>query len=225
MYDRLMDMLAQAPEVLQKSDRIPQLPPHLLLPALIDLAESVRAADGSLQAYYAELLMSSATPLFWEEPSRLTTLDESPAAVSQSPQDQDVKIRFKDLEAARTLTMYWAMLALSWSGIHDLYMTFTHLLASNIIPDALRPAVQGLLTEPPDWRDPVRKVCRSIHYCISDRSSGIGIMHIAVPLDIVTNVMRNRTGCGKEYSEALRVGKEIQSEWIRVNQFDLVCDT
>jgi hypothetical protein len=225
MYDRLMDMLAQAPEVLKKSDVIPQLPPHLLLPALIDLAESVRAADGSLQAYYAELVVSSTTPLFWEEPARLTTLDESPAAAPEAPQEEDVNLRFKDLEAARTLTMYWAMLALSWSGIHDLYMTFAQLLASNIIPDALRPVVQGLLTEPPDWRDPVRKVCRSVHYCISDRNSGIGIMHIAVPLDIVTNVMRNRTGCEKEYLEALRVGKEIQSEWIRVNQFDLCSDT
>jgi hypothetical protein len=157
VHDRLLDLLAMVPEVLQKSDELDQQPPHLFLPAFVELAEEVRATDAKLHSFFTEYMESSADPLYWEESPRMVTVDDGFESLTVSDGDRDFGLNFKDLETARVLTLYWAMLALSWSGLTDIYSGLTQLLAGNMIPPALTPIVQRLIAEPRDWRDPVSR--------------------------------------------------------------------
>ena len=229
MYDRLLDHLAGAPDVLQKGDQLGQTPPHLFLPALVEMIEEVRAADSRLQAYYAKLSACSTAPLYWEVPAAVTMLDVSNSHdygnsdcndTLVSDRDVRVALRFHDLEMARILTLYWAMLSLVWSGLTDLYSTVEALSSNNLIGSQMEQVLGHIALEPKDWLEPARRVCQSVEFCSSSEGSpGVGSLLIAAPLDIVIDVMKRRSGCNAEYQSAVKARKEISRKHLRVLQF------
>ncbi len=127
--------------------------------------------------------------------------------------------KFRDYETSQTLTLYWAMLAMSWSVLSDLCSEFAKLTSNhNLICQKLQPVLEHLPLKPKDWMDPCRKVCQSVQYCSSEGLGEVGPLRISVPLDMVTEVMRGRPECAEEYSNAVKVGKDISLTWLKILQ-------
>ncbi|KAK5175406.1 uncharacterized protein LTR77_000545 [Saxophila tyrrhenica] len=219
MNDRLFDLLSLAPEVLQKSDRLPSIAPGAFMPALLDLAHDVAMTDSKLQAFYAELVESSPDPLYWEEPSRGVTLEGNLQSNPLQVDCETTAFRFRDYDTATTLCTYWALLAMSWSGMTDIQNTLLDMTRNNLICAQLVPAVKHLTLEARDWLDPVRKVLKGVRFCSTEGTGEVGPTKLAIPLDIVTDVMKGRSGCAKERAEAVRIGEEISSRFLRIMQF------
>ena len=214
----MLDLLAEGPKVLQKADKLESMPPQRFVPAVMELMEELLALEHRMQAYYADLSMSSPGPLFWESPTTITAIDDL-NNVSQSLDSTAVKsLHFHDIEMERILTLYWDTLSMILSGLNDLWGAVQALLSSGLLGKFQH--VHGALAlEPRDWLEPVRKVCRSADYCKSDLGQGIGALVIAAPLDVVLGVMKNRSGCSAEFAEAKRVREDISRNWLRVLQF------
>ena len=218
MQDLLLDLLAEGPEILQKADKLGSMSPQHLVPTIMELMEELLALEHRMHAYYTELSISCSGPLFWESPPPITAIDDLTGS-SQSPDPTTgIKLQFHDIEMARILTLYWAMLSMILSGLNDLWGAVQSLLSSGLLGQFQH--VHGSLAlEPRDWLEPVRNVCRSADYCKSDLGQGIGAVVIAAPLDIVLGVMKSRSGCSAEYAEAKRVREDISRNWLRVLQF------
>lgn len=209
-YDRLLDLLALGPDILEKGDRLAHNAPHLFFPAVIEMIEELRAVDNKLQNFYVELLGSSTEDLYWEASAALTTsyADES-----------GIALHFPDLETARVLTLYWAALSMVWAGMADLYTIVERLSSNSAVGDSVKQVLRGIALEPKHWLEPARKVCQSVEYCHSQGVPGVGPLMIAVPLDMVLSNMKNRPGCAKEYQEAMEVRKEISEKWLHLLEF------
>jgi hypothetical protein len=103
-----------------------------------------------------------------------------------------------------------------WSGLNDLWAAAQALLTNDLLGPQIH---RSLALKPRSWLEPIRKVCQSVNYCKSEALQGTGNMAIAVPLDIVLGVMKNRSGCDSEYEEAKRAREEISRNWLRILQF------
>lgn len=211
-WDCLIDLLAEGPDVLHKADRLESMLPDRFLPAVIELIEELLALENRMQAYYASLSTSYSGPLFWELNPPITAINDSPAMEAESRS----AIHFHDIDLARILTLYWSTLAMVWSGLNDLWGAAQALLANDLLGPQIH---HSLALKPRNWLEPIRKVCKSVEYCTSEELQGLGNMAIAVPLDVVLGVMKNRSGCDSEYKEARRAREEISQNWLRVLQF------
>ena len=220
-WDSLLDLLAEGPEILQKADRLETTPPHQFLPAVIEMIEDLLALENRIQIYYADLSRSYSEPFFWELPPAVTCVHDSDSDGSTCPSQPAFRsaLYFGDIELARILTLYWAIQSMVWSGLNDLWGAAQGLIASNMLGPEFEQVHRSLALGPRDWLEPIRKVCQSFDFCSSEASQGLGPMVIAVPLDIVLGVMKNRSGCDAEYKEARRVRQDVSRNWLRVLQF------
>ena len=220
-WDSLIDLLAEGPAILEKSDQLSKLPPHELLPNVIEIIEELLALDNSMQTYLSCLTNIYSGPLYWELPSLVTPLDLSDDWLQTVHAANSTIIHFLDIEIARTLTLYWSMLTMIYSGLNDLWGAMQSFLSDEILKVKFEQIYLSLAFGTKDWREPARKVCQSVQYCNDNAeiSQGVGNVVIAVPLDIVLGVMKNKTGCDAEYREAKRARQEISRNWLRLLQF------
>ena len=179
MYDKLLDLLAIGPEVLEKGDRLGQATPNQFFPALVEVVEEVRVLDSRLQTYYAELSSFYPGLLYWEAPSAVTILDDSDKNAGVVDSNALTPFRFRDIEMARILTLYWAMRALVWAGLTDLHATVETMSSQNVLGTEAKQVLHYLALEPKSWLEPVRKVCQSVEFCNSEGPPGIGPLILA----------------------------------------------
>lgn len=203
MFDRLIDLLAMGPVVLEKGDRVGQVLPHLFLPALVEVVEEVKTLDSRLQTYYTELSDGYSGPLYWESSSAVTTLDDRGDTAGALDCGALTPFRFRDIEMARILTLYWAMLAMVWAGLTDLYTT----VEENITASEAEQVLHLLALEPKNWLEPIRKVCQSVEFCTSEGPPGIGPLVLAVSIQkptcsfSFTDSRTGSAGCGQRHYE------------------------
>jgi hypothetical protein len=218
-WDSLLDLLAEGPEILQKADRLEGTPPHQFLPAVLEMIEDLLALENRMQVYYADLSRSYSEPLFWDISPVVTGVNDFDGSTCPSEPAIRSALHFRDVEMARILTLYWAIQSMVWSGLNDLWGAVQGLTTNNSLGPEFEQLYRSLALGPRDWLDPIRKVCQSLDFCNSEASQGLGPMVIAVPLDVVLGVMKNRSGCDAEYKEARRVRQDVSRNWLRVLQF------
>ena len=209
-YDRLLDLLALGPEILEKGDRLGDTSPNLFVPTLIEMIEEVCAVENKLQSFYSDFTDNSTEDLYWESSGTIS----EPG--SYGPR---IQLQFRNLETARILTLYWATLSMVRTGMTDLHANIEQLSSNTALGDSLEQVLRSIAPEPRDWLEPARKVCQSIGYCSSIGPPGVGLLMIAVPLDMVLSNMKHRPGCGAEYKEAMKSRKEISKEWLHILEF------
>ena len=218
-WDSLLDILAEGPQVLEKADQLERAPPHQFLPAAIEMIGDLLALENRMQMYYRDLSKSHSEPFFWELPPVVTGVNDLDGSTSPSQAVDRLSLHFRDVELARVLLLYWGIQSMVWSGLNDLWVAAQALMANSMLGPGFEQVHRSLSLGPRDWLDPIRKVCQSFDFCTSEASLGLGPMIIAVPLDIVLSVMKNRSGCDAEYKEAGRVRQDVSRNWLRVLQF------
>ena len=183
------------------------------------MLEDVQTIDLRLHNFYSDLSEFYGVALYWEVPSVAGAFDVNYDTHYISGNNSWTALQFPNLEVARILTLYWSMLSLVWSSLADISATLHRLSLNNLVGSEADRITRNLATKPKDWLDPARKVCQSVNFCTSNEALGIGALMIAVPLSIVIDVMKDRSGCELEYNKAVEARNEISRRWLRVLQF------
>ncbi|KAK3723034.1 hypothetical protein LTR37_002180 [Vermiconidia calcicola] len=230
--DKLIDICTLGPEMLLKAKRLSSLPPAQTLPAALNIVQDLGRSVAKLETIYAELYASYPQPMYWERPlpeAEVTSFAEVTCESgivdhSRDPLIFPPALHFHDLELASTLSMYWSMSAIAWSGIADLHNLFSRFNATTIFASAFHAAgtiAAGLTPETlqQQWTEKVRKILQSVAYCTSAAALGHGPPRIATALNVVIDVTKHKEVCASEHAWALRARREIGSRWISMLRY------
>ena len=133
IFDKIVDIVAFAAEVASIANGVPMLPQDQLLPTALVILKKLSSVHSKLQAFYSELDAEFPGPLYWEQ--ALPTEPDISGDKHNSDLTFAPALCFPNLQAASTITTYWAICTLFWAGQIDLYNLFaahgmTHIFTS-----------------------------------------------------------------------------------------------
>ncbi len=199
--DRLIDILLEAPAVMDLSDRLASIKaPGKLIKAVLEITDLCWDLDRKLSNFYDDLSVAANGPLFWPV---LSSLSAKVQELDRQDEDDDlfstVEYQFIDFKRATTLTYYWAICLLLHSGMCHLYGILEQLRpaigelrnqCSESEKDAIDAMLEGRAPPPLEHRREfislVRHICHSVQFCSQDN---LGLSVITAPLDIVVGVL------------------------------------
>ncbi|KAK3687031.1 hypothetical protein LTR37_019240 [Vermiconidia calcicola] len=230
--DKLIDICTLGPEMLLKAKRLSSLPPAQTLPAALNIVQDLGRSVATLEIIYADLYASYPQPMYWERPlpeAEITSFAEVTCESgivdhSRDPLIFPPALHFHDLDLASTLSMYWSMSAIAWSGIADLHNLFSRFNATTIFASAFHAAGATAADLTPEtlqqqWTEEVRKILQSVTYCTSAAALRYGPPRIATALNVVIDVTKHKEVCASEHAWALRARREIGTKWISMLRY------
>jgi hypothetical protein len=213
-YDRLLDLLLEAPSLLTKADRLAHLPPHQLLQSAVDLIKNCSRVNWDLEKFYGELEDVPNGPLYWAVSS---SLGREQGDATLFP----FSYRFLDNQIASVLILYWATLTVLWSGMCHLYETIGRLTT-------LKPTNEGQLagtfivmsaSEEPeyfqipqlgrcrDFMGMALNVCQSVEFCMAEE---IQARAVVAPLNMIIDALESWSGYEGEIDWAKAMLARVQ---------------
>ena len=217
MFDELVDIFMVGPAIMEQANRIPTIPPDQILAHAFKIVKDLFDIDQRLQDFYARLETRYPKPLYWESisPGRIDAFPD--INMDSSELTFPPALAFHDLDLASILSLYWAILTMTWSGLSDI----SGLFLENGVPFELMASIGGPTHLTPEtmeflWLDRARKVCQSIAFCTSADALDEGPPRITVALNLILGVMRDKKICKPEYEWALRARKRFGNKWVRL---------
>lgn len=233
-FDRLFDYFALAPELFKQGDQLGKIDPFNSLKMTINIINRCFEVDAGLERFLQEFVASSPQPLFWPEFSHMSygIDDEDDGKVFP------VAFQFTDLRTANTMMYYWSTLLMLWSGLCQLYRHISNLSLQGVNPErlySLEPGNGTVLYEkdphqsvtdriPPlshrtDFATIAWNICQSVEYCMQDEMLGIGPQSVAVPLQIVVEIMKENPIYSRQVIWAKSVLENVREKGIRILKF------
>ncbi|KAL1876162.1 hypothetical protein Plec18167_005426 [Paecilomyces lecythidis] len=247
-FDQFFDIFIHAPATLQAVDRLDAADPLEKVRITLNIIESCWTLDSELARFYEHLEKTSLGPLYWPEFAKPRTLANSRRDNYHDNNDDDnlndidlfpISLHFPNLGTARTVILYWATLAMLWSGLYQLYRLVYSLKESVVEPNInnerelehdsgdidtdysdLAFAIARLrpLGHRKDFASMARNVCQSVEYCMQDEMLGLGPLIIPAPLGIVIDTMKGYESFEREVRWARKVMKRISEEGLKILQ-------
>ncbi|OJJ50107.1 hypothetical protein ASPZODRAFT_149516 [Penicilliopsis zonata CBS 506.65] len=220
--DRIMDCLAVAPRILQRTDAFPRLGPAEQANLAYDICLECWQLDRTLQEIYDDLTSNTSSPLFWPEPSRDQLLDHDDNTNRLFP----VAFNFPDLRIASTLMIFWATRLMLWSGLCNLYQLINAVDPSMIYKTAtgdekLTDNSGPCLTQlgySSNYLSLARNVCQSVEYCLQEEMRVWGLFTVSTGLGIVLGTVQNDPQCRREVHWIQAMLGKIQARGLRIWQ-------
>jgi len=222
-YDRVYEVLLQAPELNHQGGMLRFMEPCKRLRSAIKIIRRCWSIDSELQSIYESLERSHEGPLFWAELAR----DNSLHGDSEDGKLFPVAFHFPNLTVANTLLIYWAVQAILWHGMWQLYggngaQIDAHLAAAaniEIAGDTTQEgndADDGFLKLPPlehraEFAAPCRNIFQSVEYCLQDFMLDQGPKCIAAPLRMAYETLVNHLEFIREITWAENAQRKVHS--------------
>ncbi|KAE9363245.1 hypothetical protein N431DRAFT_433394 [Stipitochalara longipes BDJ] len=216
---RLLDLQAEMTVVLATGNELLSTQqgienPLSLLPQILALVADAWKLDTRLNAFYKRLARSTSRPIYW---ARLSNgFNQSITAEGVNGEDGavvfPVAYQFESLDMARTCTVYWASLAILWSGMKFVYSLLSPV--ASFLPLLAPGSSLPPLEHRSDTTYLAKNICQSIEY-IETQSPASGPMLVVFPLKVAIETMADSVaagdGCVKEleWAKALitRIGR------------------
>ncbi|GAE00157.1 hypothetical protein CPC735_047590 [Paecilomyces variotii No. 5] len=247
-FDQFFDIFLNAPATLQAVDQLDATEPPERLRITLRIIESCWALDSELARFYENIEKTSLGPLYWPEFAKPRSHWKSQQDDSHDGNENNdlndidlfpISLHFPNLGTARTVILYWATLAMLWSGLYQLtllvYALKDSVLESNINNENelelehetsdvdtdtadLEFAIARLrpLGHRKDFASMARNVCQSVEYCMQDEMLGIGPLLIPAPLGIVIDTMKGYESFQREVRWAKKVMKKISEGGLKM---------
>lgn len=212
---RVIDIFLQGPKILHKADQVSQIPQESMLSFILSIADDLWAMDQRLQEFEQELqgpTSRHSLPLYWEQPSRVRPIvaDEEDELFKQ----RSVAVHFASVPNACVITFVWAIQALIWSGLGDIYEGIVSMGASSLIGTRL-----PKLHHRARWIEPIWKICQSIEYWQSPSALALGPIRSALQFNIVIDVVKTRKGMEATSRWAKECREAIGQGWLRILRY------
>ncbi len=201
-------MLAEGFDILSTPSGIEN--PLASLPQLLSLVTGCWKLDTRLNAFYKRLEKSSPGPVYW---SRLS--NGFNASISVGNVDKGfgcvftVAFQFEDPETARTCMVYWASLAILWSGMKYIYSILSPVASflPLIAPGAFLPPLEHRT----DTIPLAKNICQSVEYIISQSpgAGASGAMPVVFPLKVATETFGDGAAAGEKCERELEWAKNL----------------
>lgn len=225
-YDRVFDLIAHAPRTLQmaaeveaavKSGNYDIASRSMLVQELHESCQGLRNGLLLLQSEFDG--GDTGQGSWWSVPSghSLDELNHGNTITSDLGPSLDSHIIFRDLETCRVLALLWAFLAMAQTGLGDIYQ-LSNMLDTTLLGSSDEPYPQR--TNAPTWIEAIRRVCRSVHYCLNIPGRlAAGQSLIAGPLNVIIGTMSGRTGCETELAFAQMMREKIGTQSMRIVKY------
>jgi hypothetical protein len=202
----LTTVLATGYEILSTPSGIEN--PLAFLPQILSLVTECWKIDTRLNAFYKRLGKSTPGPIYW---SRLSNGFNASISVGDAGEVFGdvfpVAFQFEDLETARTCTVYWASLAILWSGMKYIYSLLSPVASflSLLAPGASLPPLEHRT----DTIPLAKNICQSVEYIISQspESGASGAATIVFSLKVATETFGDGAAAGEKCEREL--------EWVK----------
>jgi hypothetical protein len=193
--------------------------PLSLLPFIISLIQRAWKLDTRLQAFYKRFEAQHPGPLYW---ARLSNGFNRSIQGEGGEAVFPVAFQFESMGAARTCTVYWATLAMHWSGMRFIYSLLGSLAPLPCLPtpDTLFPSpITGLppLGHRADPTTVAKNICQSVEYMVQ-QSPEVGAMIAVFPLKVAIETLSDAKdiGCERELEWAKGVLERISGSGVRI---------
>ncbi|KAN0104246.1 hypothetical protein V8E51_009991, partial [Hyaloscypha variabilis] len=179
--------------------------PLSLLPQVLALLTECWRLDTRLHAFYKRLARSTSRPVYW---ARLSNgFNQSIIAEGVNGEDGavvfPVAYQFESFEMARTCTLYWASLAILWSGMKYVYSLLSPV--ASFLPILAPGSSLPPLKHRTDTASLAKNICQSIEY-MEIQSPSNGAMQAVFPLKVAIETLGDSAaageGCDKEFEWA-----------------------
>ena len=133
-----------------------------------------------------------------------------------------VAYQFENMEMARTCTVYWASLAILWSGMKYVYSLLAP--AASYLPLLAPGSSLPPLEHRTDTASLAKNICQSVEY-IESQSPSNGAITIVFPLKVAIETMADSVaageGCEKELEWAKALMMRLASGAKLLNNIDM----
>jgi hypothetical protein len=184
--------------------------PLAFLPQLLSLVTDCWKLDTRLNAFYKRLEKSTPGPVYW---SRLSNGFNASISVGDAREGSGdvfpVAFQFEDLEMARTCAVYWASLAILWSGMKYIYSILSPV--ASFLPLMAPGASLPPLEHRTDIIPLAKNICQSVEYMISQipESGTSGATPIVFPLKVATEIFGDGAAAGEKCERELEWAKNL----------------
>lgn len=223
---RMTDALLAGSNLLNKADALGRLKdPVAEIHAAIDLWLGCRSLQDELLQFAVAYEMTDG-PLYWEIPAKVVNLEDVDDVELTWPGKH---FWFKDINAARVMTLYWAISMSNLSGITHLYFGATKLkLEHPLVLEIAKEAgydLDSMLTlgKDDDFRDMAHNIFKSVYYCLHGIPVDVGLLLITAPLRMTYDTLKLWPHCGREIQWAESALKRIQE--LGVSMIEYLGDT
>jgi hypothetical protein len=186
--------------------------PLALLPQILSLVTECWKLDTRLATFYKRLEKSTSGPVYW---ARLSNGFNNSISIGENRDgdgDGDVGVvfpvayQFEDLDIARTCTVYWATLAILWSGMKYIYSLLSPVAAflPLIAPEASLPPLEHRS----DTISLAKNICQSIEYITSQTPDG-GSLVFVFPLKVAIETFADGTVVDESCARELEWAKSL----------------
>lgn len=188
--DKLLDLVLEAPPLLSRADKLVRITSlEAQLEEAIDMAWGCWQLDSDLQRFHDDFKATADGPLYWARiagpPLGIDNADDALETVFP------LEFIFNQQRVGATLMLYWATLAILWSGMCHLHAHIHQLC--QIIPGKGHnlPA----LNHRTDLTILVQNVCQSVRFCTQEQ---ISLPFITAPLNMVLQTIVQWPGYERE---------------------------
>ena len=188
--------------------------PLSLLPQILALLNECWKLDTKLNAFYRRLARSTTRPIYW---ARLSNGFNQSITAEGVNGDNDavvfpVAYQFEDIEMAKTCTVYWASLAILWSGMRYVYSLLTPV--ASYLPLLAPGSSLPPLKHRTDTSSLAKNICQSVEY-IDGQSPSNGIMLAVFPLKVAIETMADSAAAGEGCEKELEWAKALMMKIAR----------
>lgn len=226
MLQRLLDLVVVVPGIIADGYRMLKGPiegtevidPAVMLLTILGLIGRCWKVDSQLQEFYKNLEEDTLGPLYWPE---LSTEIDGIYNETHLGKVFPVAFQFLDIQAAHICLIYWACMAILWSGMGLMYRLLAGISAANAISTNAETHKSGAgefdITQLPplEHRQDVailaRNICQSIEFCLKDEHRGLGARAAVFSLKVAIETLHDAPECERELLWA-------QAAMLRVNQ-------
>lgn len=219
---RITDALLEGTNLLNQADAMGKLKdPREVVYEAIDLWRNCRALQKELLQFAAEY-QSTEGPLFWEIPVNAMKLDNVDDMELTWPGQY---FWFKDISAARVMTLYWAISISNLSGICHLYFGIVRMKTEHpFVIELAKEAgfdFDNMLTlgKDDDFRKMTHNIFKSVYYCLHGIPVDMGLLLVTAPLRMVFDTLKLWPHCLQEVKWAEAALKRIQELGVHMVEY------
>jgi hypothetical protein len=207
---RLTDIIAKGPQLRLEAEDLPNQTLEQSLPTLLTILSRLLDIDAELEAFYNELHARSTYPLYWEALTSgcFTQENIDPSAPSH--------LEFADHKTASLLTLYWSIATMVWSALEGIHAGLLQTNTLHLLPDTSRTKRFSDLAPSRHWLRLIQTINRSMDYCMTATSGYAGPPAIGVALEIIIDIMNQKSGCEDEYLKAIEARDEMGRRWAAI---------
>lgn len=228
MFQRLLDLVVIVPNIIADGYRLLKGPlegtevidRRVMLLTMLGLIDRCWRVDTQLQTFYKNLEADSLGPVYWPELSMDTDGGETEVHLGKV---FPVAFQYLDLRTAHICLMYWACMAILWSGMGLMYQLLEGVAAANAISTNEETPGRALdITQLPplehrkDVASLARNICQSVEFFMKDEHLGLGARAAVFPLKVAIEILHDSPGCERELLWAEAAMARINDTGIRI---------